>query len=81
MIFLGLTCLAVMDIESDTLNFPDDIDKGEFLSKDNYVSAKSLGDFAAGCLEMLDSETLNTVAKKHLIDSIIKNPLNNKKPK
>lgn len=74
LIFLGFSCLAVIDIESDSLNCPDDIEKRTFLSEENYASAKSLGDFAIGCLEILDSETLNTVAKKHLIDSIIKNP-------
>ena len=73
-IFLGLSCLAVIDIESDSLNCPDNIGKKEFLSEENCAFAESLGDFAVGCLEMLDGETLNASAKKHLIDSVRKNP-------
>ncbi len=74
MILLGLSCLAVTDIDSDSLNSSDIILEKEFLGRENYDSAKSMGDFAVGCLEMLDREMLNTAAKKHLIDSIIKNP-------
>ena len=73
-IFLGLSCLAVIDIESDSLNCPDNIEGKEFLSEENCAFAESLGDFAVGCLEMLDGETLNASAKKHLIDSVRKNP-------
>lgn len=73
-IFLGFSCLAVIDIESDTLNCPDNIEKKEFLSKENYLYAESLGDFAVGSLELLDSEVFSSSAKNYLIDSIRKNP-------
>lgn len=73
-IFLGFSCLAVIDIGSDSLNCPDRIEKKEFLSEEDYISAKSLGDFAFGCLKMLDSEAVDTSSKEHLIDSVRKNP-------
>ena len=63
-----------MDIESDSLTCPDDIGKREFLNEENYSSAKSLGDFAVGSLEMLDNEIVTSLSKKYFIDSIRKNP-------
>lgn len=73
-ILLGFSCLAVIDIGSDSITFPDNIEKKEFLSDETYTSARAMGDFAVGCLKMLDSEELGISAKDHLIDSIRGNP-------
>ena len=73
-IFLGLCCLAVMDIESDSLSCPDDIGKKEFLDEENDNSAKSLGAFAVGSFDMPDNEILTSSSKKHFVESIRKNP-------
>jgi tetratricopeptide (TPR) repeat protein len=73
-IFLSLPHLVAIDIKSDSSTCLNDIEKKEILSEEQYDSAKSLGDFAVGCLEMVDSEELTPSAKKHLADSIRKNP-------
>ncbi len=72
--FLGFYCPALIDIKSDSLNCPDEIEIKEFFSEESYNSAKSLGDFAVACLELFDSSALTNSAKEHLIDSIRRNP-------
>ncbi|HBC86998.1 MAG TPA: hypothetical protein DCZ94_08600 [Lentisphaeria bacterium] len=73
-LFAGLSCLADINIGSDSLKRIDVVDSGSFLPKEADDAARSLADFAVGYLTFLEQEKLSPAAKDYFIKSVQKNP-------